>query len=192
MTTFYILEIDSISEEYIVPQLSENLIRLKSSFYRDERWYIDSDPETICLDPDNGGVEIPDALVTKELIFFSDRLRAFLDQEGADYIFYKKIIISDEILGIEEPFNLACIPRIDCVDFSRSGITNADEYDYNDGIVPFYNMNSPVIIPEQCGRYKIFRILGSACNRIFLLDSLCEKLSAAGFTGMRFRKLKNN
>lgn len=186
----YLLDVLSVSEEYIVPKLSESILKNRIHYYRDERWYLDDIPEAIELDPDRGGIEVPDALVCDGIVFFSDRLKCLLDSSGVDYIFYKKTTISDEVLGIEEIFHIACIPRIDCIDTEKSVISNADEYDYNDGIVPFYNINNPVIIPESCGRYEIFRLLGSDCERIFVMERLYKKLSEAGLTGIGFRKVK--
>lgn len=118
-------------------------------------------------------------------------MKKYLDKLGVDYIFYKKVIISDEILGIEEVYWLTSIPRIDCIDFEKSDIEDADEYDYNDGIVPFYNINNPFIIPECCGRYEIFRLLGSSCNRIYVSGAMKKNLEAGKFIGLGFRKIKN-
>lgn len=99
------------------------------------------------------------------------------------------VTILDEVLGIEEVYWLTCIPRIDCIDFERSNI-NADEYDYNNGIVLFYNIENPIIISECYGRYEIFRLLGSTCNRVYLLETLCEKLKGAHLVGVGFRKVE--
>lgn len=190
MKNVYMLDILSVSEEYIVPKLNESILKNRTHYYRDERWYLDDSPEIIELDPDKGGIEVPDILLCNEFVFFSDKLKCILENCGVDYIHYKKITISDEVLGIEEAFYLTCIPRIDCIDFERSSISNADEYDYNDGIVPFYNINKPVIVPENCGRYEIFRLLGSDCSRIYVLDGLYKKLSGADIIGIGFRKVK--
>ena len=84
---------------------------------------------------------------------------------------------------------MTSIPRIDCIDFERSHV-HTEEYDYNNGIVPFYNIENPIILSECCGRYEIFRLLGSTCNRVYLFDSLCEKLKKMSLIGVRFRKVE--
>ncbi len=188
MNDFYIMDILSISEEYIIPKLNSSLEKDLSHYFRDERWYLSAESETIEID--EGGVEIPDILSKQGMIFFSDRLKKIFEKIGVDYIFYKPIIISDEILGIKEYFWLTSIPRIDCIDFEKSEIENKDEYDYNDGIVPFYNIANPIIISECCGRYEIFRLLGSSCNRIFVTGAMKQKIESEKLVGIGFRKIR--
>ena len=188
MKELYMLQILSISEEYIVPKLTESIRQQKTYFYRDERWYLNYNPERLELD-ETGGIEVPDILSCEELIFFSDRLKKQLDRLGVDYIFYKKVTLISEELGIEEVYWLTSIPRIDCIDFERSHV-HTEEYDYNNGIVPFYNIENPIILSECCGRNEIFRLLGSTCNRVYLFDSLCEKLKKMSLIGVRFRKVE--
>ena len=181
------LDILSVSEEYIVPKLNDNLISMKTHFIRDELWYLDHDREVIPLD--DGGLEIPDIISCQEMIFISDKLKRFLINNGIDYIFYKEILVSDDVFGIEELFWLISVPRIDCIDFERSTITDKEEYDYNNGIVPFYNIEDPVIISECCGRYEIFRILGSTSNMVYVKGKLYQKLQAENFIGIGFRNI---
>lgn len=188
MSEIYKINILSISDNYIIPAINDNLRQLKSYFYRDELWMLNKDIETISID-ESGGIDIPDILYSKELLFISDKLKLFLDKIKIDYLFYKKIIISDDIIGIKETFWIVSIPRIDCIDFENSNIIDANEYDYNNGIVPFYNIENPVIIPSACGRYNIFRILGSTSDSIYVKDELYEKLNKEKFIGLGFIKI---
>ena len=188
MNELYRLDVLSVSEKYIIPKLNENIEKMKPHFYRDELWYLDHNTETIPVS-DEGGIDIPDVISFEDLLFFSDKLKKFLEKQGVDYIFYKKVVISDEVFGIEEVFWLASVPRIDCIDFERSKIEDKDDYDYNDGIVPFYNIENPVINPVCCGRYEIFRILGAVSNTVYLKEELYRKLSNERFIGAGFRKI---
>ncbi len=188
MSEIYKINILSISENYIIPLINDNIRKLKTHFYRDELWMLNDDAETISID-ESGGIDIPDIMRCEDLLFFSDKLKSFLDSCGVNYLFYKKVIISDDIVGIEEIFWIVSVPRIDCIDFEKSSIIDADEYDYNDGIVPFYNIENPIIDPSACGRYNIFRILGSTSDAVYVTDILYEKLKKENFIGLGFRKI---
>lgn len=179
----------SISDDYIIPLFNDRIDKLSSHFRRDERWYLDNSEERIALD-ENGGLQIPDVIFHKDLLLFSNGLKLFLDGQGIDYVFYKKVVISDEVIGIEEAFWLVSIPRIDCIDIDKSDISNKMEYDILDGIVPFYEIENPVIVPNQCGRYKIFRILGSTSEIVYCTEDLVDKISSEQFDGIKFTKLQ--
>ncbi len=131
----------SITEEYIVPEITDELEKLKTHFYRDERWYLTHDEIRLNLDEELSGIEIPDVIYHKEFMFFSDRLKSYLDSLGIDYIFYKKAVISDEVLGLEEVFWLVSIPRIDCINFEESNVQDIEDYDYNNGIVSYIRIS---------------------------------------------------
>lgn len=188
MKELYRLDVLSVSDKYIIPVFNGSINNLKSFFFRDEIWHIDKGREVISIS-ENGGINIPDIISCEDMILISNKLKKFLIKEGIDYIFYKEVLISDEVIGLEEIFWLVSIPRIDCIDFERSIIEDKDEYDYKDGIVPFYNITQPVIVPENCGRYEIFRILGATSNTIYVFDRLYERLKSEKFIGIGFRKI---
>lgn len=188
MLEIYKINVLSILDKYIIPVLNDNIRKLKSHFYRDELWMLNKNVETILID-ESGGIDIPDILYYEDLLFVSDKLKTFLDKCNIDYLFYKKVFISDDIVGIEEVFWLVSIPRIDCVDFENSNVVDADDYDYKNGIVPFYNIENPIIIPSACGRYSIFRILGLTSNAVYITDILHEKLKDKGFIGLGFKRI---
>lgn len=187
MQSVYCLTVLSVSEEYIIPKFNEKIRDLRPFFMRDQIWRIDRDEEKIPID-EEGGVRIPDVLYCDDLLLFSDKFKRILDKQQIDYIFYKKVVISDETIGIEEIFWLVSVPRIDCIDVEKSGIEPLEDYDYNDGIVPFYNIEKPFIVVSDCGRYEMFRILGSVSDTVFISDSLYEKLKDKKLIGLDFQK----
>lgn len=188
MSGIYAMNILSGSNEYIIPLFNDSINKLSSHFRRDERWYLDNASEIISLD-ENGGLRIPDVIFHRDLLLFSNSLKIFLDKQGIDYIFYKRVVVSDEVIGIEEIFWLVSVPRIDCIDFERTVIENKDDYDYSFGIVPFYDIDNPIIVPSQCGRYEMFRILGSVSELVYCTKDLVNKLKEEHFDGIDFTEV---
>ncbi len=182
------MDVLSFSDAYIKLILNDSIRKQKTHFFRDELWYLTHDTEYIGID-NEGGIKVPDVIYSEDLLFISDRFKTTLDKFGMDYLFYKKVVVSDENIGIEELFWLVSVPRIDCLDFERTIIEDKDGYDYKDGIVPFYNIEEPVIEPMNCGRYSMFRILGSTSDTVYLKEELYEKLKNEAFIGLNFRKI---
>ena len=184
----YAMNILSVLDEYIIPLFNDNINILGPHFRRDERWYLDNSEEKIFLD-ENGGLRIPDVIFHNDLLLFSNSLKIFLDKQGIDYIFFKKVVISDDVIGIEEIFWLVSVPRIDCLNFEKTVINNKDDYDYSFGIVPFFDIENPIIVPNQCGRYKMFRILGSVSEIVYCTEDLVNKLLSEKFDGIEFTEV---
>ena len=127
---------------------------------------------------DTAGVIIPDFIYEKGIALISERFKSLLDECGVDYVFYKKIILSKVDYGWEEIFWLAIPPRIDCLDFDKSEISQF-----------LHHAEKICINSKRIGRYKIFKIAGISNVDIILTEDIAEKIRVEDLIGIHVFEL---
>lgn len=134
--------------------------------------YLDKKPIRIEVDESSGPV-CQDFIYEHGIPLVSDHLKDFLDQNDVDYLFFKKIVLTKESVGMEEPYWLALPPRINCLNFEQSEIDEtlnaADEI---------------VINSSRVGRYQIFKLARVTNLEIIITEQLAVALKEKRFVGL--------
>jgi len=178
----YILDAVSGVEDYI--ELKGDLESMKDPYLLDQLQHLKHDPVTFGL-TDEGGLDVPDAMMQDGMLFVSNRLKkAFLDY-GQEQLYFKQINVVDQHFGIKETMWLTVVPRIDCLRLHKCEFEET-QWEVEDGVIPFWRPRKLSINPAMAGWYQVFRLQGVEDNRIYIRESLCRKLEAEGFEGLKF------
>lgn len=175
MKDYYILDASRNVEEYI--SIVNGTKKFESACQMSEYQFLDTNPETIEVDKESGRV-FQDFIYDKGVPVISDKMKEFIDMLGVDYLFYKKLILTKERLGVEEVYWLALPPRIKCLNREKSEI---DE---------ILNVADEIVINEdRVGRYEIFKLADVGNLEIILSEKMAQTLKEKKFTGVHIYKI---
>lgn len=175
MSKYYSIEAATNVEEYI--SVKNGMKKYERSCQMSELQFLSTDPITVEVDEDSGKV-FQDFIYDKGVPVISDRLKDFLDGFGVDYLFYKKVILTKQKLGIEELYWLALPQSINCLNRDESDIDEV--LNYADEIV---------INDDKVGRYDIFKLAGVTNLEIIISDRLAKALKTKKFVGLHINIL---
>lgn len=175
MGKYYSIEASTNVKEYI--SVKNGMKEYERNCQMSEFQFLDTNPITVEVDEDSGKV-FQDFLYDKGVPIISDSLKDFLDDYGVDYLFYKKVILTKQKLGIEELYWLALPQRINCL--------NRDESDIDEVL----NYADEIVINEdKVGRYDIFKLAGVTNLEIIISEQLAEALKTQKFVGLHINRL---
>ncbi|WP_295093345.1 DUF1629 domain-containing protein [Ruminococcus sp.] len=175
MGKYYSIEASSNVEEYI--SVRSGMKEYEKNCQMSEFQFLNTNPITVEVDEDSGKV-FQDFIYDRGVPIISDSLKNFLDVFGVDYLFYKKVILTKQKLGIEELYWLALPQRINCLNRYESDIDEV--LNYADEIV---------INEDKVGRYDIFKLAGVTNLEIIISEQLAEALKANNFVGIHINTL---
>ena len=175
MCKYYVMAAVNCIEDYVV--LGEVPERFSSACLKSEFQFIDKNPVSIELSAEGGNV-FPDFIYQNQIPLISDRLKNFFDSLKIDYLFYKKVNLTKEQLGIEEPYWLALPQRIDCLDRNKSEIDD------------FFNEAEKIVVNDnQVGRFEIFKLSGVINSEIIISERIANLLEKEKFKGINIYSL---
>lgn len=175
MKEYFVMDASSIVKEYL--DIGGSLESLKQPCANSEFQYLNQKPLEVEL-PKSSGTECQDFIYKDGIPLISDRMKDFFDDEGVDYLFYKKIILKKSDVGLKETYWLAVPPRINCLNREKSDIDD------------FLNVaDEIVIIDDNTGRYNIFKIAGVNNLDIIVTKEMADELSKKKFAGLHIFKL---
>lgn len=175
MGKFFLLEASTNVEEYV--SVRNGMKEYEKCCQMSEFQFLNTAPIKVEVDEDSGKV-FQDFIYDNGVPIISDSLKFFLEKFGVDYLFYKKMILTKQKLGIEEQYWLALPQRINCL--------NRDESDIDDVL----NYADEIVINEdKVGRYDIFKLAGVTNLEIIISEQLAEALKAKKFVGLHINKL---
>lgn len=175
-SVFFEISSSSVIEGYLQIGSSLNMIQKYCSM--SEFQYLDKTPIKAELDSDSGTI-CQDFIYENSIPLISERLKAFFDRFGIDNLFYKKILLCQSTLGIEEPYWLALPPRIDCLDMQKCLIDPVDG-----------SVEKIVINGRRTGRYEIFKLARVTNTEILVSQRLAEALEKENFEGLYISPLE--
>lgn len=120
---------------------------------------ISTSPLEVHTSDEWGGMTFPDFWYDDAVPLFSDEVFRAMKQAGADNLFEKEVIVSDELQGISKKYILGLPPRIHV--FDSNG-----RFDEN-----------------RVGNYLIFKVADSVDNNIYItehLKNIFEKIRPLG------------
>lgn len=183
----YQMKVTSNTEDFLV--LEGEFGHWKKASFKNELQYVDKREETVGVSME-GGFDVPDVLYQDSCFFFSQQFKEKLDAFGVDYLFYKKIRVVSEELGVNETMYLVIVPRVDCLDLEEIPPSQLD-WEFEDGMIPLMEVSDYSILPECLGRYQMFRILGVYDQNIYITEDLHEKIKNLSLEGTLFLPCDN-
>lgn len=154
----YRLHYAKLFNEFI--ELEQNAFKdIQSACIASEFQKISREPIEVCTSDEVGGMIFPDFYYDDAVPLFSEALYKAMKKEGIDNLFVKDVVISDLLQDKLEKYIFGLPPRINVLDFHGK------------------------IDESKIGRYKIFKILDSPDNGIYIneqLYSLFKKLKPLG------------
>ncbi len=175
MSKFYTIEASTNVEEYV--SVKDGMKGYEKHCQMSEFQYFDADPITVEIDKDSGKI-FQDFIYDRGVPLISDSLKSCLDELGADYLLYKKVILTKAALGVEELYWLALPQRINCL--------NRDESDIDEEL----NLADEIVINEdKVGRYEVFKLAGVTNLEIIISTRIAEALKQKEFIGLHINKL---
>lgn len=175
MTEYYTVEASTNVEEYV--SVKEGMKDYEKHCQMSEFQYFNTDPITVEVDKDSGKI-FQDFIYDRGVPIISDSLKECLDGLGADYLLYKKVILTKPQLGIEEIYWLALPQRINCLNRDESDIDK--ELNFADEIV---------INEDKVGRYEVFKLAGVTNLDIIISKKVADVLKQKKFVGLHINKL---
>lgn len=175
MVEFYTLEASTDVEEYV--SVFNGIRDFEEHCRMSEFQYFDTEPIKIEVDEDSGRI-FQDFIYDGGVPIISDDFKRCLDELGADYLLYKKIILTKTSLGIEELYWLALPQRINCLNRHESDI---DEV--------LNSADKIVINEDRIGRYEIFKLAGVINFDIVITKRIADALKTKKFVGLHINKL---
>ena len=170
MARFFCLEASKNVKDYI--SLKDGTQGMKKAAQMSEFQFFDNKPLTIEIDNDSGRI-FQDFINDNDVPIVSNRLKDFLVSMNVDYLLYKKIILTQSQLGIEEDYWLALPPRINCLNREKSII---DE---------ILNVADEIVINEnKIGRFEIFKLAGVGNLQIIATEHMAQALENRNFVGI--------
>ena len=175
MIDYFIIEASSNVKEFI--SVKSGMKPYAKYCQMSEFQFLNTDPISIEVDKDSGKI-FQDFIYDNGVPIVSDCFKEFLVSYGVDYLFYKKILLTNKDLGIEEIYWLALPPRINCLNRDESEVD--EELNYADEIV---------VNNDKVGRFEIFKLSGVTNIDIIISANLAEKLKEKKFVGLHINKL---
>lgn len=137
--------------------------------------FLDREPISVEVAPDSGNI-CQDIIIENHVPLISERLKTIFDEHGVDNLFYKKVILTKDDIGMEEIYWLALPPRIKCLNRRKSEFEGEDEA---------HNRAKKIVIStKRVGNYKIFKLDTLRNNEIIITEDLAEALKKADLTGI--------
>ena len=175
MSDYYVIEASKNVEEYV------SVIDSTASFVKpcqmSEFQFFDTKPISLEVDADSGKV-FQDFMYDKGVPIISDRLKECFEDLGVDYLFYKKILLTKQNLGVEEIYWLAIPPRINCL--------NREESDIDEVL----NVADEIVINEdKVGRYEVFKLSGVGNLEIIVSSKIADVLKSKKYIGLHIYKI---
>lgn len=167
MGFFYSFESDIDYWEYAVPDFSMISTVFKSACIMSEFQYLDRKKIEISTTKESGNI-FPDYYYNPAdgIPLISERLKRLFDEFGIENLFYKQILLKNQLISKEAIFYLALPPRISCIDTDNSVI---DQY---------IGDTEQICIDEfKTGNYNIFKLSEVNNNEIIISDKLYQYLS---------------
>lgn len=173
---------------------AEECIRLEGGpagirlpYMRGELQFLDQSELNLNIS-DQGGIDAMDVICQDGLLFVSDSFKQALDEEGIDYVYYKKANAASPQLGIYETYWLTLPPRLDCLNTEDSVFDR--DWDLADGLIPMLRAEKVVILEKRLGRFRIFKIAGLADNDVYLTQDLYESLCHKDLDGAEYLRVQ--
>lgn len=137
--------------------------------------FLDREPISIEVSPDSGNI-CQDLIVENHVPLISERMKSIFDERGVDNLFYKKVILTKEDIGMKEIYWLALPPRIKCLNRRRSEFEGEDE--------SHSRAKKIVISTRRVGNYKIFKLDTMRNSEIIITEDLADELKKADLLGL--------
>lgn len=185
--SYYEITSERNSEKYI--KLNKEIEILEKGCAYSEFQYLDHTPMK-CTISDDSGVDYPDFLQYGNIPLISNKFRQVLNDIGVDNLFYKPVMVVDELLGERNQYYLALPPAIDCLDIDKS---ECDEY--LDGVnkipdLPMVNLRKIVVKSDNIGNYKIFKVIGVIHSGIYINDEVKMVIQKNNLTNIFFYEVE--
>ena len=176
------------SEEYI--NLNREIEVLFRGCDYSEFQYLNHEPMECSVD-ENSGMKYPDFLQHGSIPLISSKFREILDSLHIDNLFYKPIIVNDELLGQRHQYYLALPPCIDCLDknLSQFEVIAGNKYTTLPDL-SIVKVIKPVIINESIGRYKIFKISGVTSSDIYVTEDVKKSVEGKDLSNVFFYRME--
>lgn len=184
---YHILYAETCLEDFARP--GNELDALLRGCRKSEFQFLDRNTLTASL-ADEGGIVFPDFMIYENCVpLISELFRQALDQQKIDNLFYKRIILADEALGIREHYWLALPPRINCLDMDKCEI-EIEENPYEEEEERLAEVVRIAVNPRATGNYKIFKLPERFENQeIIVSDDLRAAIEPMQFANVYFTKL---
>lgn len=184
---YYILYGETAIGEYARP--GSEIDSLEKGCRKSEFQFLDRTPLD-CSISEYGGYEFPDLIIHQKCMpLISETMRQIMDRAGVDNLFYKRIILKDDLVDVREPYWLALPPRIDCLDMDNS-IINDRTGDLGPAGKNLFNVFHIAIDQEKVGNYQIFRLPAAYENQeIIVTENLRNILTDMNLINVYFQKL---
>ncbi|MFA5687454.1 MAG: DUF1629 domain-containing protein [Bacilli bacterium] len=151
----------------------------KRAVINSEFQYLDKNPIQIEVS-EEGGIDFPDFIDEYNMPLFSENLKTTLDNEKIENIFYKPIILNDNLMETKKKYWLAVSDKIDCLNLKESKA---------DPELSFPVFTKITIYPHKIGNYKIFKIKQLNPDFFILTQSLMSILKDKKLKGISFEKI---
>lgn len=175
MTEYFILEASMNVSDYV--SVKEGTKGFAKLCQMSEFQFLDSKPCTIEVDMESGSI-FQDFIYEQGVPLISDKMKDCFDELGIDYLLYKKVILTKNVLGVEEIYWLALPPRIYCLNREKSEI---DE---------ILNVADEIVINDnKVGRYDIFKLAGVGNIEIIVTKKLADKLKEEQLIGLHINQI---
>lgn len=142
--------------------------------------FLDREPISVEVAPDSGNV-CQDIIIENHVPLISERLKAIFDEHGVDNLFYKKVILTKEDIGMKEIYWLALPPRINCLNRRKSSFK--EEGEINSQAIKIE------IIDRKVGNYKIFKLDNIRNAEIIITAELADALTAADLRSLHITEI---
>ena len=183
---FFVMYAQSCVEEYVEP--SAEILQLERGCLNSEFQFLNHVPLAVEISED-GGTFFPDFILKNSIPLISAGMKNIFDSFKIDYIFYKPIQLTYSELGRSENYWLALPPRINCLDFSRSLISE-DENNFSPKSELIREAEKIFIDEDKVGRYNIFKLAGVVNQEIIVTEKFKNVLVAGDFENLFFDELE--
>lgn len=186
--SYYEITSERNSEKYI--KLNKEIEILEKGCAYSEFQYLDHTPME-CTISDDSGVDYPDFLQYGNIPLISNKFRQVLNDIGVDNLFYKPVMVVDELLGERNQYYLALPPCINCLDMEDSQIEEIS--DANNALTDLVMVKviKPVIIPDCVGNYKIFKISDVVNSGIYMTKDIKMAIEQYKLKNIYFQELED-